>query len=185
MSSFAPARQLTGLLLAAVLIVSSCGSESSTADITSDSATTQTEATTQAGSSSEPAGEDDNETPGIDPTAFFDGALIADPATIDCTLADGTVTRCYELTVAGFPANRDALGPWCPAATSDGAAGIWFDGEAVYDIDGQFILDLGEIYDDPTWQLYDEDGNVLSTNTSEAFNELVTGGPQADPMRSL
>ena len=70
--------------------------------------------------------------------------------TTDCTLADGTASECYELTVVGFPANRDAIGPWCPETTSDAAAGIWFDGEAVYDIDGQFISELAEIYDDPT-----------------------------------
>ncbi len=50
----------------------------------------------------------------------------------------------------------------------------------MYDISGQFILDLAEIYDDDTWRLYDEDGNVLSTDTSEKFNDLVTGGAQAN-----
>ena len=116
----------------------------------------------------------------IDPSAFFEGALTEEVLTTDCTLADGSTTSCYELTIAGFPATRDEIGPWCPETTSDPAAGIWFDGEAVYDIDGQFILDLAEIYDDPTWKLYDEDGNVLSTDTSEEFNELVTGGAQED-----
>ena len=50
----------------------------------------------------------------------------------------------------------------------------------MYDISGQFILDLAEISDDPTRKLYDEGGNVLSTDTSEKFNALVTGVPQAD-----
>ncbi len=90
-------------------------------------------------------------------------------------------SSCYQLTVAGFPSTRETIGPWCPATTSDDAAGIWFDGDAVYDIDGQFILDLADIYDDPTWKLYDDEGNVLSTDTSEEFNDLVTGGAQADP----
>ncbi len=80
-----------------------------------------------------------------------------------------TATSCYQLMVAGFPSNRDSIGPWCPETTSDGAAGIWFDGDAVYDIDGQFISDLADIYDDASWKLYDEDGNVLSTDTSEKF----------------
>ena len=96
--------------------------------------------------------------------------------TTDCTLADGSDASCYELTIAGFPSTRDELGPWCPQTTADPAAGIWFDGNAVYDIDGQFILDLAEIYNDPTWKLYDETGRVLSTDTSEKFNDLVTGG---------
>ena len=120
-------------------------------------------------------------TQGLDPAAFFDGALVGDAITTDCTLSNGAAISCLELTVAGFPANRDSIGPWCPATTSDDAAGIWFDGDAVYDIDGEFIVDLAEIYDDPTWRLYDEDGNVLSTDTSEAFNDLVTGGAQPDP----
>ena len=98
--------------------------------------------------------------------------------TTDCILADGSETSCYELTIAGFPATRDQIGPWCPQTTSDPAAGIWFDGEAVYEIDGPFISNLAEIYDDPTWKLYDDDGNVLSTDTSEKFNDLVNGAPQ-------
>ena len=116
----------------------------------------------------------------LDLTAFFEGALTEEPIATSCTLSDGSETSCYELTVAGFPVNRDTIGPWCPPTTSAGAAGIWFDGNAVYDIDGQFISDLADIYDDPTWKLYDEDGNVLSTDTSEKFNDLVTGAPQAD-----
>ena len=117
---------------------------------------------------------------GLDLTSFYDGALVGDVQTTDCTLASGAASTCYELTIAGFPANRDTIGPWCPATTSDDAAGIWFDGSAVYDIDGQFILDLADIYDDATWKLYDDDGNVLSTDTSEKFNDLVTGGAQTE-----
>ena len=44
-----------------------------------------------------------------------------------------------------------------------------------------FILDLADLYDDSTWRLYDQDGNVFSTDTSEKFNDLDTGGPQAGP----
>ncbi len=164
-----PMRVLTVALL---LAATACGSGES--DPESAPVTDQTVASEQ---SDTVASADD----GIDLTAFVDGALTEEPATTTCTLADGTETTCYQLTVAGFPANRDSIGPWCPATTSDGAAGIWFDGEAVYDIDGQFISDLAEIYDDPIWKLSDEDGKVLSTDTSEAFNDLVTGGAQADP----
>ena len=112
---------------------------------------------------------------------FLDGALAEEVEIVDCTLSGGEETSCYRITVAGYPAGRE-IGPSCPATVTDTAeaGGIWFDGENLYDIDGQFILDLAEIYDDPTWKLYDEDGNVLSTDTSEVFNELVTGAPQAD-----
>lgn len=172
--------------LVALMALASCGSDDPNVDEADD---TTTAATTDDIVADEPdVDEADHDeatdaaaTPGIDPAAFVDGALVGDPVTIDCTLSNGDVTSCYELTVAGFPANRDSIGPWCPSTTSDGAAGIWFDGDAVYDIDGEFILDLAEIYDDDTWKLYDEDGNVLSTDTTEAFNDLVTGGAQADP----
>ena len=172
-------RPIAVAALVAALALSSCGN-----DATPDAAETPTTAPSATVPSAAPTDEATVEAPGletIDLAAFFDGALTSEPVTTDCTLADGTDTQCYELTVAGSPANRDAIGPWCPATTSDGAAGIWFDGDAVYDIDGEFISDLADIYDDPTWKLYDEDGNVLSTDTSEKFNDLVTGGPQADP----
>ena len=177
-------RRGTATAVLALLALAACGGED-TAD-TADTIDAESAETASTASTDDDPGTAENEpadvgSVGIDVAAFVDGALTTEPVTTDCTLADGTETSCYQLTVAGFPANRDAIGPWCPATTSDGAAGIWFDGEAVYDIDGEFILDLAEIYDDSTWKLYDEDGNVLSTDTSEAFNELVTGGAQPDP----
>ena len=178
----APTRRTIAVTVAALLALASCTSEA-----TPDSAADTAEAPTSTLSAADVAvattevSTDDASSSGVDLAAFYDGALTAEPVTTDCTLADGTETQCLQLTIAGFPANRDAIGPWCPATTSDGAAGIWFDGDDVYDIDGQFITDLADIYDDPTWKLYDEDGNVLSTDTSEKFNDLVTGGPQADP----
>ncbi len=171
-----PIRGPLALAVATVLTLAACASDAAPA--TSGTPTTTPSAAAGTVGSTAPDGVT---TSGLDLATFFDGALTSEPVTTDCTLADGTDTQCYQLTVAGFPANRDAIGPWCPATTSDGAAGIWFDGDAVYDIDGQFISDLADIYDDPTWKLYDEDGNVLSTDTSEKFNDLVTGGPQADP----
>jgi hypothetical protein len=176
-------RRLCILTVAALLTATACASDepssnatTETVDTTGQTAeTTETTETTQTGATVGAA-------ESVDLAAFFDGALTTEAVTTDCTLSDGTATQCYELTIAGFPANRDTIGPWCPATTSDDAsgAGIWFDGTAVYDISGQFIADLAEIYDDPTWKLYDEDGNVLSTDTSEKFNDLVTGAPQAD-----
>ena len=161
--------RLVGVIFTLILVASACGSGQSSGESSSDTTTTQ-------------ATGDSSATVGIEPDAFFDGALTKDIKTSDCTLASGVETSCYELTVAGFPATRDEFGPWCPKTTSDTAeaGGIWFDGKASYEIDGQFILDLAETYDDPTWKLYDEDGNVLSTDTSEKFNDLVTGAPQDD-----
>lgn len=158
--------RLARLLIISALFVSACGSDGSTDESTAESSASDNGAVTT-----------------VDPDAFFDGALTEDAVTTDCTLASGTQTSCYELTIAGFPATRDEIGPWCPKTTSDTAedAGIWFDGDAVYDVDGEFITSLAEIYDDPTWKLYDDEGNVLSTDSSAKFNDLVTGGAQDEP----
>ena len=90
--------------------------------------------------------------------------------TVDCTLSDDTETSCHRITVAGLPADEE-VGPFCPTTTSDDAddAGIWLDGENLYDIDGQFILDLPEIYDDDNWHLHDDEGHAHVTETQEAF----------------
>lgn len=115
----------------------------------------------------------------LDTELFFEGAL-KDVTTVDCTLSDGTETTCYSITIAGYPANHD-VGPFCPETTSATAAegGIWFDGNAVYDMDGAFILGLAELYNDSNWMLYDEAGNVRVTDTPEAFDGAAR--PDVDP----
>ena len=84
---------------------------------------------------------------GLDIELFFDGAFAEEATIQDCTLSDGTETTCYAVTVAGYPANYN-VGPFCPETTAATAeeGGIWFDGKAVYDIDGSFILGLAELY---------------------------------------
>lgn len=117
---------------------------------------------------------------GVNLDLFFDGALAAETTTAACTLSDGTETECYQITIAGAPSNAD-IGPFCPTTTSDTAddVGIWLDGDAQYDLDGEFILGLSEIYDDDNWMLYDEDGNVNVTDTLEAFEAAAR--PDVDP----
>ncbi len=122
----------------------------------------------------------------VDPSKFFDGALAKEAVTVDCTLASGTATSCYQITIAGFPTTRTELGPFCPSTTSDGAdaGGIWFDGDALYDLDGKFIVGLAELYEDPNWKLYDEDGTVRVTDTAEFFEAAIRGafgGGEVDP----
>ncbi|MCB1706556.1 MAG: hypothetical protein KDI17_16940 [Halioglobus sp.] len=101
---------------------------------------------------------------------FMAGALAKDVATVDCTLSDGTVTSCYEITVSGTPTNYQ-VGPFCPRTTSatEDEVGIWLDGENLYDVTGQFILDLPTIYNDDDWMLHDSEGRVRVTETKEAF----------------
>lgn len=116
----------------------------------------------------------------LDTSLFFDGALAEEVAIEDCTLSDGTETTCYAITIAGYPANYD-VGPFCPETTADTAedGGIWFDGNGVYDLDGAFILSLADLYNDPNWKLYDDDGNVNITDTPEAFEAAAR--PNVDP----
>jgi hypothetical protein len=132
-------------------------------DATDDSATDDGSAETDQATAASVAGAN------ID--LFFDGALTEEVTTEDCTLSDGTATTCYRITVAGYPADHE-VGPFCPTTTETSAddAGIWFDGNGLYDLDGDFILGLAELYDDSNWMLYDEDGNVNITETQEAFD---------------
>lgn len=111
---------------------------------------------------------------------FFDDALAEEVTTVECTLSDGTETMCYEITIAGTPANHE-IGPFCPETTETAAvdAGIWFDGNGVYDADGEFILGLAELYNDDNWKLYNDDGTVKITDTEEAFDAAAR--PDVDP----
>lgn len=117
---------------------------------------------------------------GLDLNHFFDGALAEDAIVVDCTLSDGTETQCYEITIAGKPANHE-IGPFCPGSISTSAddAGIWFDGDGLYDVDGDFILGVAELYGDANWKLHNDDGTVRVTDTPEAFDAAAR--PDVDP----
>ena len=124
-------------------------------------------------------GHDHGTTAGLDPALFMDGAVLGTRIE-DCTLSNGTQTTCHSITIAGYPVNH-AVGPFCPPTTAADAdeGGIWFDGNAVYHIDGPFILGLATLYDDDHWKLYDADGKVRITDTPEAFNAAAR--PDVDP----
>ena len=108
--------------------------------------------------------------PGVLAENFAQGLLSQPIATEDCTLTNGQETTCYRIIVTGLPVDT-TIGPFCPTTTSSTAedGGIWLDGSKVYDVDGQFILDLSDIYGDAKWKLYDDSGNVNVTDTKEAF----------------
>ena len=112
----------------------------------------------------------DFEAPGVVAANFMEGSLTKEITTEDCTLSNGLKTACYRIEVTGAPVDSK-IGPFCPESTSSTAevAGIWLDGEKIYDVDGQFILDLSTIYKDVKWKLYDESGKVKVTDTKEAF----------------
>ena len=91
-----------------------------------------------------------------------------EPTIVDCTMSDGTETTCYEIVITGVPADS-AVGPFCPRNISSTSAGsgIWLDGSGiVYEANGDFILDLPNIYGDNNWQLYD-----TTTGMATAFTE--------------
>ena len=115
---------------------------------------------------------------GVDIGLFFDGALAEDATIEDCTLSGGAETTCYSITVAGYPTSYE-VGPFCPSTITDENGGLWWDGDALYDLNGEFIENLAEIYDDDNWQMYDEDGNVFVTETAEEFE--LAARPDVDP----
>ena len=183
------------LTLPLVLLLASCGSSSSdtsTASSPSDDATeaTATEASTAESATSDTTGDEvstdtaadgtTSATDGVDVGLFFDGALAEEVTTEDCTLNGGAETTCYSITVSGSPASHD-VGPFCPDTTTDSAdaGGIWFDGNEVYDLDGEFFVDLPTLYSDDNWQMYDEDGNIMVTETAEEFEAAAR--PDVDP----
>ncbi len=153
---------------ATLLALASCGtSDPATTDTNTDSAT---DSTTGSSTTSD----------GLDVDRFFDGAFAEEVTTEDCTLSGGEATTCYRITVAGYPTDHD-IGPFCPDTITDGAdaGGIWFDGEGVYDLSGQFIKDLATTYDDDNWHMYDDQGNVLVTETAAEFEAAAR--PDVDP----
>jgi len=186
-----PRTRLIGLLAALLLFMTACGSTD-----TSDTTTTASE--TDAASTVEDTDHEDTDhddadhthddeetesnvtTGAVDIGLFFDGALAEDVTTEDCTLSGGTETTCYNITVTGYPSSYD-VGPFCPETITDGAdaGGIWFDGTGVYDLSGEFFVGLAELYDDDNWLMYDEDGNILVTETAEEFDAAAR--PDVDP----
>ncbi|MEQ9462650.1 MAG: YHYH protein [Haliea sp.] len=165
------------LLLGALLaLTSACGSSNgSSGDSTTATATTDT---------STDAGDDTTTTSreGMDIDLFQDGALASEITTVSCTLSGGTQTTCYRIEIAGTPAARE-IGPFCPPSIYSEAdeGGIWFDGSGtVWDIDGEFITNLGNIYGDSNWLLYDTaSGEVNVTDTQIACEAAAR--PNVDP----
>lgn len=101
---------------------------------------------------------------------FRTGAIIEDVSIVDCTLSGGTEAQCYQVVIAGTPVEQE-VGPFCPPniASEADEGGIWFDGSGeLYDINGNFIVNLPTIYADDEWVLYDESGNVNITDTIES-----------------
>lgn len=124
----------------------------------------------------------DTGTPGLDPELFVSGALVAAASSESCVLSGGTRTTCHRIEIAGTPANH-RIGPFCPTTIHSTAeeGGIWFDGSGqVYEMDGNFIVNLADLYGDDNWLLYDpESGEVNVTDTQVACEAAAR--PNVDP----
>ncbi len=165
------------LLLGLLLFAGACGSSSSTEDAATSTTTEAAARQTSESDTSSTTGSSDR---GLDTSLFFDGALAEEATTESCTLSGGAETTCYRINLAGYPTSHD-IGPFCPSTITDGAdaGGIWFDGNGIYDLSGQFFVDLPTLYDDDNWQMYDADGNILVTASAEEFEAAAR--PDVDP----
>lgn len=111
----------------------------------------------------------------VNPELFLTNDNGSNIETVDCTLSDGTKTKCFKITTMGIPTDHD-MGPWCPEHTDDGAdkGGVWFKDGSLYDVDGKFIVELPTLYHDDYWHLHDDEGNVNKTRTKEDCEELAS-----------
>ena len=102
----------------------------------------------------------------VDASLFLTDGTNFTITTVNCTLSDGTSTTCYEIVTNSVPSDHN-MGPWCPDNISDGAdaGGIWLEGGQVYDVDGAFIENMATFYNDNTWQMYDANGDIYTTET--------------------
>lgn len=176
----------TYLIIALGVILCACGESSTDANYEETgqeqtSTETSTDSTTddvETGSETEP---DSDASVTASSLLFFDDAVIETITTQSCTLSGGTQTTCYRITLAGEPA-VDEIGPFCPPTIESDASqgGIWFDGSGeVYDIDGEFISNLDQLYGDG-WLLYDPStGEVNITDTQAACEAAAR--PNVDP----
>jgi len=177
-------------LLSALLLIGGCSSsnnnqsagpsDGTNAEETSDAGdTTDSGSTVDVGGTNNSDGTDNADgtdivVGAIDINQFIDGALLQDATIVDCTLSDGVETTCYELAIQGTPAGDAEIGPFCPENITTGAdeAGIWFDGGGqVYDVDGEFIVNLPNLYGDQNWNLYDADTGLVKVTTTQAACE--------------
>lgn len=116
----------------------------------------------------------------VDLSLFLEGAIVGEPVREYRDLGRGEPVECWVFQTRAEPAEH-AMGPWAPRTVDDGpeAGGIWLEGGVVHDVDGPFVRDVGELYNDPEWNLVRPDGTVKVTDTREAFEAAAR--PDVDP----
>ncbi|WP_444945955.1 YHYH protein [Microbulbifer sp. VTAC004] len=103
------------------------------------------------------------------PALFNREALVEDIRAVDCTLSEGSKSRCWQLKLKAAP--RHHMGPWCPRTIRDPitASGMMFIKQQVVATDGPFVKNAAEFFSDPKWVLYNEKtGRVKVTDTKRA-----------------
>ncbi|WP_300024838.1 YHYH protein [uncultured Maribacter sp.] len=106
---------------------------------------------------------------------FLPGGLVEPISVVSKEMSDGSTADCYKIVTSGTPTEHD-MGPWCPDNISDDASkgGIWAVEGEIYDIDGEFIKNLGTLLNDNTWMLYDKStGEITKTKTKEECNDAA------------
>lgn len=146
-----------GLIIMALAFFMAC---TSCSDSSSDSDTEETEETTDTSS--------DDYIVAVDPELFLTDSGAVTVTLVPCTLSDGSEGDCYQIVTSGTPADH-TMGPWCPDNIADGAdaGGIWLEGGEVYDVDGAFIENMATFYGDDNWMMYDENGDIYTTETED------------------
>ncbi len=87
---------------------------------------------------------------------------------VTCSLSDGSTADCYHIVAPGTATDHE-MGPWCPENIADDAeqGGIWLESGEVFDVDGAFVKNLATFYDDDTWKMFDDNGDIFVTLTEE------------------
>lgn len=100
---------------------------------------------------------------------------------VPCTLSGGTETTCLKISVTALQTEHK-MGPWCPRNIADGAedAGIWLEGDKVYDADGKFMENLAAFYKDDEWQIYEKATGAINVTDSKEACEAAAR-PDVDP----
>ncbi len=132
------------------------------------------------GEQTNPAANADQPVVTVNPSYFIAESLVGEIVQEERALSDGSKVLCYVIRTNSKP-HEHTMGPWAPSTIDDDkeAGGIWFKDGKVYDVDGAFVKNVAELYDDPEWKLYNEDGTVRVTETLEAFEAAAR--PDVDP----
>ncbi|MGJ8725658.1 MAG: YHYH protein [Roseibacillus sp.] len=116
----------------------------------------------------------------LDPAHFFQENLTGKVEQQQAKLADGSEVLCWVIPIKSEPVEH-AMGPWCPTSVTDDKSlgGKWFFGGELVDVDGDFVKNLAQLYEDNEWNLVNDDGSIKVTDTEEAF--LLAARPNVDP----